>query len=63
MNDMITVCIKLTNCSEISEPMQTQDLYCVLPSTLRHTDVVVGGRQRCILLVNVDRGSIVRKVS
>jgi hypothetical protein len=32
-------------------------------STLRHSDVIVAGRQRAALLVNVDRGTITRKVA
>ncbi|RKP08198.1 ubiquitin carboxyl-terminal hydrolase-domain-containing protein [Thamnocephalis sphaerospora] len=45
----------------ISDPMLTQDLYCMAPSALRHSDVIVAGRQRCALMVNVDRGTIIRK--
>ncbi|KAI8048805.1 ubiquitin carboxyl-terminal hydrolase-domain-containing protein [Syncephalis plumigaleata] len=45
----------------ISDPNLTQDLYCMTTSTLRHSDVIVAGRQRTALLVNVDRGTITRK--
>ncbi|KAI9595833.1 ubiquitin carboxyl-terminal hydrolase-domain-containing protein [Syncephalis fuscata] len=45
----------------ISDPHLTQDLYCMTTSTLRHSDVIVAGRQRPALLVNIDRGTITRK--